>query len=226
MPDKKLISFALWGENPLYVNGAIWNAEHVGDFYPGWICRFYHDDSVPAAAIAAIRATGAEMRLMAKTSDVLGMYWRFHPMFDDHEVARFLVRDTDSKFSQREAVMVSEWVASEKPFHIIRDCESHATQILGGTWGAIPGCVANFEYKLGAWFSSLVPDSRNPRGLFHGSDQLFLGKYVWPIIKGNHLGHVRANMPQLKYTGLEIEVPDPEEFAPGTENRHYVGMVC
>ena len=215
---KRVISFALWGDNPLYVRGAIWNAEHREEFYPGWVARFYHDCTVPEDAVKAITATGAEMRLMGQTTDVLGMYWRFHPMFDDPSIERFLVRDTDSKFSKRENKMVDEWIASGKPFHIVRDCESHATQILGGTWGAVPTCIPDFERKLGAWFTNLVPDARNPRGLFHGSDQIFLGLYVWPLIKNNHLAHVRANMPQLKYTGQEIEVPDPED-------KHYIGMV-
>jgi hypothetical protein len=219
VPLKKVISFALWGDNPLYVNGAAWNAKHRVDFYPDWVCRFYHDDSVPEEILEKIRGAGAEMRLMGRTADVLGMFWRFHPMFDDPEIGRFIVRDTDSKFCAREAKMVGEWVDSGKPFHIIRDCESHATQILGGTWGAIPGCVPGFEEKLGAWFTNLRPDNANPRGLYHGSDQIFLASHVWPVIKDNHLAHVRANLPQLKYTGAEIEVPDPEDG-------HFIGMVC
>ena len=219
MPNKKIISFALWGTNPLYVDGAMWNAEHSKDFYPDWKCRFYHDDTVPTPALQFIADTGAEMRPMARTTDVLGMFWRFHPMFDDWEIERFIVRDTDSKFTNREVKMVNEWIESKKPFHIVRDCESHATQILGGTWGAIPGCIKDFEEKIGFWFTQIRPDGANPRGLFHGSDQLFLGRFVWPIIKNNHCAHVRANMPHLKYSGNEIEVPDPED-------KHYIGMVC
>lgn len=216
---KKLIAFALWGENPLYVNGAVWNAEHRAEFYPDWVCRFYHDDTVPADALEKIRATGAEMVLMGRSTDVLGMFWRFHPMFDDPTIERFIVRDTDSKFTQREVKMVDEWIASGLPFHIVRDCESHATQILGGTWGAVPNVVKNLDQKIGAWMAQIKPDYRNPRGLFHGSDQIFLTCYVWPTVKNNHLAHVRANMPQLKYTGREVEVQNPEDG-------HYIGMVC
>ena len=219
MRTKKIISFSLWGENPLYVNGAVWNAEHRKEFYPDWLCRFYYDTTVPAEIIDRIKNTDAEMFPMGETTDVLGMYWRFHPMFDDGNIERFIVRDTDSKFTKREVDMVNGWIESKYPFHIIRDCESHATAILGGTWGAIPGCILDFDQKIGLWFSQLQPDARNPRGLFHGSDQIFLTKFVWPIIKNNHIAHVRANMPQLKYSGREIEVPDPKDG-------HYVGMVA
>jgi len=219
MQTKKIISFALWGTNPLYVNGAVWNAENSNKFYPDWKCRFYHDETVPTRDLCLIEDTGAELVLMQKTTDVLGMFWRFHPMFDDPTIERFIVRDTDSKFCDREVAMVNEWIASDKPFHIIRDCESHATPILGGTWAAIPGCIPEFETKIGFWFAQIEPDHKNPRGIFHGSDQMFLSKYVWPVIKRNHTAHVRADMPQLKYSGDEIEVATPADG-------HYVGMVC
>lgn len=218
MNGKRLISFALWGDNPLYVDGAVKNAERKNEFYPDWICRFYHDDTVPQVAIDRIKATGAELVLMGRTDDVLGMYWRFHPMFDDRTVERFIVRDTDSFFSQREVLAVNEWIESGKPFHIIRDCESHQTQILGGTWGAIPGCIPNFGDCIANWMSRLAPDPKNPRGLYHGSDQMFLTHYVWPVVRDNHIAHVRAEMPHLHYTGREIQLPK-------LTDGHYVGMV-
>jgi hypothetical protein len=216
VPLKKIISFALWGDNPLYVNGAIWNAEHGTEFYPGWICRFYHDDSVPAAAIEKIRVTGAEMKLMGRTSDVLGMYWRFHPMFDDAAVERFIVRDTDSKLSDRESKMVAEWEASGKSFHIIRDHRQHNISMLGGTWGSKTGVMPNFERLLCGWMTRLNTTD-NPRGLFFGTDQMFLHELVWPFAKQDHIAHVRAGVPELKLVGNEIEVPDPEDG-------HFVGM--
>jgi hypothetical protein len=218
MKTKKIISFSLWGDNPLYTNGAIWNAQHSKEFYPDWICKFYYDETVLKNIIEKIGETGAELKLMNKTTDVLGAHWRFHAMFDDCNIERFIVRDTDSKFSIREVKMVDEWIKSELPFHIIRDCKQHESTIMAGMWGAIPGCVPEFEQKLGWWFSQLEPDYENPRGIFHGYDQSFLNKLVWPSIKNNHIAHVLKDLPHLKYTGNEIEVDEPEDG-------HYVGMV-
>jgi hypothetical protein len=219
MNKKKIIAFSLWGDNPLYTQGAIWNAEHRSDFYPEWNCRFYYDDSVQESVLSAIHSTESEMVRMGKTVDTLGMYWRFHPMFDDDKIERFIVRDTDSKFCIREVKMVNEWVVTGKPFHIIRDNAAHGVMILGGTWGAIPGCIPDFEHRMCKWFTVIPPDQHNPRGLFHGTDQMFLAKHIWPEIKGNHVAHIRANMPQLRYTGDDIEVADPEDG-------HYIGMIC
>jgi hypothetical protein len=219
---KRIISFSLWGQKPLYCDGAVANAELMPKFYKdSWKCLFYIDETtVSQDTIAAIIKNGGEVRTMGHAEDVLGMYWRFHPMFDDPEVERFIVRDTDSKPTQREVDCVNEWIESEKDFHIVRDCESHNVQILGGTWGAKANCIPYFETKMKVWFSQLQPNYGNPRGLFHGTDQLFLAKEIWPIIKNNHIAHVRAGMPHLKFTSEDRELPVLEEGG------HYVGMVA
>lgn len=216
---KKIISFSLWGSNSLYCDGAVWNAEHANEFYPGWTCRFYHDDSVNKKILKKLAAAGSELILMGKSTDALGMFWRFLPMNDVDTVERFIVRDTDSKLTEREVSMVNQWVSNTKPFHIIRDCESHQTTILGGTWGAVPGCVRGFDLKVASFMTTLIPDNKNPRGIFHGCDQMFLHNFIWPLIKDNHCAHILAGYPKLRYTHDDIEVPAPEDG-------HYVGMVC
>jgi len=217
---KKIISFSLWGCNPLYIEGAIRNAKEREEFYPEYRCRFYLDDSIAPSVVRELKKYNCEIMEMQKTSDVLGMYWRFHPMFDDPTIERFLVRDTDSGFSKREVDAVREWEGSGKPFHVIRDCESHQTEILGGTWGCVAGCIPDFDTRMMIWLQNLKPDFRNPRGKFHGSDQVFLSKFIWPLIKDNYVGHIRANMKNLVYSQNDKELP---EFIEGTR---YVGMVC
>lgn len=215
---KKIISFCLWGKKPLYIDGAIWNAANSNKFYPGWTCRFYHDSSVSVKVLRELQKYNVELVRKEKTSEGLGMFWRFEPMFDDSQIERFIVRDTDSKFSNREVEMVNQWISSTKPFHIVRDCESHAATILGGTWGAVPGCIDNFELKISSFMTKIIPDEKNPRGLFHGCDQMFLHHYIWPLIKDNHMAHIRTGYNALRYTESDIDVIDPEDG-------HYVGMV-
>jgi hypothetical protein len=215
----KIISFSLWGQATQYTDGAIANAQMVPDFYPAWRARFYVDSEVPYPVIEQLQALGAEIIVMGKTDDCLGLYWRFHPMFDDANVERFIVRDTDSKFTKREVDAVNEWVESDLPFHIIRDNRSHNVPICGGMWGAKAGCIKDFQIKMGRWFSTLQPDMKNPRGKFFGSDQIFLAAMVWPIVRHNHMAHVMANEAGLLFTGAE-------KILPPLVDNHYVGMVC
>lgn len=58
--EKWVISFGLYGAHPKYVGGAMRNAELQPTMFPGWVCRFYVDDSVPASAIHQLHALGAE----------------------------------------------------------------------------------------------------------------------------------------------------------------------
>ena len=44
---KKVISFSLWGDNPIYTIGAIKNAELAKEIYPDWTCRYYIGKSTP-----------------------------------------------------------------------------------------------------------------------------------------------------------------------------------
>ena len=47
----KVISFSLWGDNPIYTVGAIRNAELAETIYPGWECWFFVGTSVPSSVV-------------------------------------------------------------------------------------------------------------------------------------------------------------------------------
>ena len=43
-----LITFSLFGDNPLYCVGAVENARLAKEIYPEWIARFYVAQDVPS----------------------------------------------------------------------------------------------------------------------------------------------------------------------------------
>ena len=53
-------------------------------------------------------------------------------MADDPSVARFLIRDADSRLNLRENAAVHEWIESGYSFHIMRDHTAHFVPINGG----------------------------------------------------------------------------------------------
>lgn len=220
---KKIISFALWGNESFYLDGAINNVINSKIFYPEWICRFYIDETtVPLYIQKKLKSfDNVEIVNMHHAEDVLGMFWRFSPMWDDKEIERFIVRDTDCQPTQREVDAVNEWIASGKPFHIIRDNHYHFIPILGGTWGAIPGCVPDMMNSIKTFIENIhVTQSQHKARKYHGADQNFLFQYVWPIIKDNHIAHVRRNESGLLITGKEVLLPELEN------DGHFIGMPC
>jgi hypothetical protein len=210
---KKIISYSIWGDSPMYLDGALNNIRLADKFYPGWTVRFYYQDNMPSKLLLQLKNAGAELKPKPFYRDAwFGLYWRFCPMYDDRDIERFIVRDTDAKISAREADAVQQWIESKKPFHIMRDNREHNIEILGGMWGAVPGCVPDFAVNIRRWMQTVHGDTKNPRGRFHGTDQDFLKVFVWPYIKDNHIAH------GIKYYKNEIpfRVENPDGYKVGT----------
>ena len=81
-------------------------------------------------------------------------------------------RDTDSRLSKREAVAVNEWLNSGKLFHVMRDHPAHATEILGGMWGAKKPILGDMLHLIDSY----------SKGNFWQVDQNFLREVVWPRV--------------------------------------------
>ena len=58
---KKVISYSLWGDNPIYTHGALRNLEMAKEIYPEWTCRFYLDKNVPEDIVTKLKEGGAEV---------------------------------------------------------------------------------------------------------------------------------------------------------------------
>ena len=213
--QKKIISFTLWGSNPMYTIGAIKNAQLQKEFYPDWICRFYIDSSVPQEVCKELTDLNCELIVKQKTIDHLASFWRFEPMLD-MDVSHFIVRDADARLDYRESNAVEQWVLSGLPIHIIRDHPNHTRYMMGGTWGAIPGMVPTFEQDYFKFLSD-VPTSwfvfRDQK--YFDYDQCFLEKCLWPHVKDCHMSHDEFFRP----TGKELYFNIPRK-----NDMHFVGQ--
>jgi hypothetical protein len=177
---KNVIAYSLWGDHPMYWNGALRNIEQTTEYFPGWICRFYIDKSCNQNLIDTIKGSNVETILVDSKDSFHGMFWRFWSA-EDPEVDIFLSRDCDSRFSKREKAAIDEWLSSDKDFHIMRDHPYHTTPILGGMWGCRNGIMR--EIGLVDLISKWSQFERK------GIDQEFLAKKIYPLIKDRVLEH-------------------------------------
>jgi len=176
---KKIISFSLWGSDPKYTIGAIRNAELTKIIYPEWIPRFYcAKNSVPDNIIKRLKELGSEIVLKDTSGDWTGMFWRFEAIADP-DVDVMISRDTDSRLSLREKLAVDEWLKSGKLFHIMRDHPAHATQILGGMWGAKNPILQDMNYLINTY------DKKS----FWQVDQNFLRDVIYPRVMYSTIVH-------------------------------------
>lgn len=171
------ISFSLYNDLPKYCEGAIRNARLAKRFYPGWVCIFWIDDTVPADVDRALRDLGAEIH-----SPEYGFSNRMFARFlinDLPNCDRYIIRDTDSRIGEREAAAVRAWVDSGKGFHSIRDHPAHAREINGGLFGATRGAIPSMKQLM---------DEFTP-GESYGDDQTFLCRHVYPLVRHDWLQH-------------------------------------
>lgn len=179
-PRTDVIAMSLFGDNPRYTVGAIENVRLAPRIYPGWRCRIYHDDTVPASILEALAGEGADlMRTSRDRGPYHGTFWRFR-VWSDPGVRRFLIRDVDSRFNPREAVAVGEWVASGKAFHVMRDHLCHTFVIQAGMWGGMAGLLPDVDDTLAR--INMVCDN-------YFSDQIFLSSLIWPLIRPHLKSH-------------------------------------
>ena len=178
--DKNIIAFSLWGDHPMYLNGAIANAQLAQTIYPEWTCRFYCDEKLPESLVEELKSLGAQVEIMTNVKNNYEKYfWRFF-VADDPGVERFLCRDVDSRLSSKERAVVDEWVTSGKSFHIMRDAILHCPLMLAGMWGAISSAMPDMRALYENYYGAAIKK---------GNDQTFLSLLVWPYAKNDCLIH-------------------------------------
>jgi len=218
---QKIIGFSYYGDfhsaghkAKKYFEGIQNNVNLLPKFYPGWIIRLYYDldqddplrhqlcelscqtnfdlcdiQKLPGRVpMGNVKYTHLNIELKAK--NIFPRNWRFFPILDP-QVDAYLSRDLDSEFTEREIAAVSEWMESDKSFHMMRDHPQHDAKILGGAWGVK---LTKEEVRLkwrNAWKKALQNGDGpmwKPRNI-NDADQDFLNKYVWLWAKWDAVQH-------------------------------------
>ena len=109
---KKIISFALWGDDSRYTHGALKNIDLAKEVYPGWTCRFHVGDTTPKDIMDKISShDNCELVRRTEVCDWTGMFWRFEDA-SDPSIDIMICRDVDSRLTRREAAAVNQWLRS------------------------------------------------------------------------------------------------------------------
>jgi len=193
----RLVSFSLYGSDKKYIEGALINAEFISNNMTDWTPVFYLGPDIDSSISRKLISLGAIVRQFQDNWHPNGMFWRFN-VFCDFHPDYAIIRDTDSRITDREIEAIDEWVASGKMFHILRDHPFHNVRILGGMWGAT------------SELSSLLTADKFLRkyGVSRGQDQLFLSEYLYPFTRGKSLIHDSffwINVKRQKFSKQRVE---------------------
>lgn len=176
----RVVSYSLWGKNPLYTEGALRNAEECVFTYPGWECWMYCDDNVPHRVIEELSGHSHVTVINIHGVDNRGRFWRFYPC-SDCNVELFISRDVDSRLSEKEAKAVDDWVRSGKLAHSMHDSRFHRSVFMAGMCG--------FRHEVMPDIVELVVKFAQSHKITYHSDQEFLRDIIFPRVKSSTLFH-------------------------------------
>jgi protein O-GlcNAc transferase len=178
---KKVVSFSLYGNDPIYTIGCLKNAEIKNKIMSDWEMWVYTDNSVDEKITNELTQLGVV--LIYTDMDIsFGRMWRFLPASED--VDYFISRDTDSRLSMRDVVSTQEWIDSKKSFHIVREHPlGHHWWMNAGMWGCKKGSIPDIR-------GLIMNYSQNSKKIYDKFfDQYFLEDVIYPISKNDALIH-------------------------------------
>ncbi len=178
--SKKIAAFSLFGDKPIYCQGAVINALQWRERMPDWQARFYLSRDVPETYRDQLISAGAETVLHSGAA--IPHYFSRFRVLEDPTCERFVCRDADCRLSDPEIALIREWEDSDYDYHILRNSPLHTDLILAGMWGGRP--MANFDLaqEVTAFFGNR-PSNK------YGYDQTFLEFKVWSRIASSLLIH-------------------------------------
>jgi len=179
----KVVSFSLYGDNPIYTIGCLNNVSLWKKYFPEWEMWVYHNDTVPSEILTKLKSGGVNLINTKEVNGFFGSLWRFLPI-THNDIDYFISRDCDSRLSLRDITAVNEWITSDKKYHIIRDHPiGHGWVINAGMWGAKGGTIPNFNELRNSYLIN------NNRTGDKSIDQCFLRDVIHPIIQSDLFLH-------------------------------------
>lgn len=170
----------------MYTQGAIKNALLYPRMLPGWRVIVYCASDVPKDTMLKLKQAGADVR-QGPAAVANAMFHRFL-ILDDPAVERAIIRDADSRPTEREVAALKEWLASSKPFHSMSDNPHHHLPLGGGLWGCDFSKFKGEPPHLLRHVTEAVIKSRLAKKPYqrehsYGLDQTFLTHFIWPLAK-------------------------------------------
>jgi hypothetical protein len=210
-PERNIVSYCLFGNDPYFHQCAITNARVTPVMFPEFTARFYCAPDLPGNVLEALAAAGAQVMISQNhggegMSPMAGTFWRFLT-FDDPDVDVVLCRDVDSPILPRERAAIDMWLAGSAPFYGLRDHPIHAELLLAGLWGGFTGVLP----PLGPLASKIIQIDHTKF-----ADQTFLRTVIWPRVRDHAILSIDS------FPSLAGAVDFPEGYP--KHGRQHVGV--
>lgn len=176
---KHVFSYCIYGSNLKYTHGLLKNLEQIRAYYPSFEIWIAVGSDVPPTYIERYAAfPNVKLTHYPFTGGRL-MTYRFFPI-DSPDVACMIVRDADSRFSDRDHECIRRFLESDYTVFTIRDHYYHRCPIMGGQWG-IKRTSLDREFNLEAAYHAVKESLTKDCGVdAYDTDQYFTRHYIYP----------------------------------------------
>jgi hypothetical protein len=147
-----VISFCIYGNIQMYIQGITENLKLCKTIYPDWKPFVYASLTIPTDTLKTYKDLGADVYMVQDRDRGFFMNYRYLAL-EDTRVTRAIFRDADSRVGIREAEAVEEWIQQDTDLHIMKDHPYHTVPILGGMWGAKAEKIRDIKDIINKYFS-------------------------------------------------------------------------
>jgi hypothetical protein len=202
----KVFSFCIYGAKPIYCEGMVRNLEAIAIHYPTFETHIYTGNDVPEGYL---RRYASFPLTTIHRLPFTGGRLTFHRFLaiDLPGVDLMIVRDADSRMTDRDRWCIDDFIDSGWQIYCVRDHKYHTREIMAGLWGMrrIPG------FSMGKAFNEFAPGYHDIDA--YQADQDFLRNVIYRKFKGVTL----AYSPNWSYPGenhrmITLERKDGYDF--------------
>jgi len=211
----RVFSFTLFGSQDKYCKGLLKNIAIIEDTFPGWEAWVYCGDDIPEDIYLSLSEHSCVKLIPTKVVGMENKFYRFFSI-DIPTVEINIVRDTDSRITERDQACIQDFLQSDKLVHIIRDHPNHHHRMMAGMWGikqeAVATCLdgQSIQSLFTAW-----KQSQSASGFW--SDTEFLCQVLYPHVHLHSLIHDELQHFEPHHVRTPFRVPLVEN--------HFIGQV-
>jgi hypothetical protein len=177
-----VFSFCIYGAKPIYCEGMVRNLETIAIHYPTFETHIFAGNDVPEEYLRRYESFPlTTIHLLPFTGGRL-TFNRFLAI-DLPGVQLMIVRDADSRLTDRDRWCLDDFIASAWQIYCVRDHKYHTREVMAGLWGMrrIPG------FTMGKAYSEFAPVCHDIDA--YQADQDFLRNVVYRKFKAVTLAY-------------------------------------
>lgn len=202
-----VFSYSLFGTLDKYCKGMLRNVEEITKRFPDAEIWVYCGTDVPESILSSLKASSNVKLFFTNETGHVVKIFRYLPI-DNPNVDICIVRDADSRVTQRDEQSIRDFLQTEKLTQIVRDHKVHTVPILGGMVSFRKGALPYAMRDLIAFF--FTQDLANKVFEFE-DDQNFLRKYVYPLVIQKALIQDEYDQP-FEHPSMHVKISTPRVF--------------